>query len=85
MDPWEFVSCKNKLQHLQEVSNWGTVQTFLGAGNSNISIFHRDPWGGEDEPILTNIFFNWVVQPPTRYLLMGVWHFDDCIFLGGFV
>ena len=22
---------------------------------------------GEDEPILTSIFFKWVVQPPTRY------------------
>jgi len=40
---------------------------------------------GEDEPILTNIFSNSVVQPPTSYLLMGVWPFDDCIFLGGFV
>ena len=26
---------------------------------------------GEDEPILTSIFFNWVVQPPTSYTFPG--------------
>ena len=43
----------------------------LGGGNSNIlkilPIFYFTPFFGEDEPILTNIFFKWVGhQPPTR-------------------
>ena len=42
------------------------INLHLGGGNSNIfGIF--TPKLGEDEPILTGIFFNWVVQPPARY------------------
>ena len=35
----------------------------LGGG---FKYFFFLPPFGEDEPILTSIFFNWVVQPPTR-------------------
>ena len=35
-----------------------------------LKYFLSSPLFGEDEPILTSIFFRWVVQPPT-YLYMG--------------
>ena len=33
--------------------------------------FLFSPLFGEDEPILTSIFFKWVVQPPTRSMFRG--------------
>ena len=38
----------------------------FGGGNSNIFYFH--PILGEDEPNLTHIFSDGLVQPPTRNL-----------------
>ena len=35
---------------------------YLGGG---FKYFSCSPLFGEDEPILTSIFFRWVVQPPT--------------------
>ena len=47
-----------------ELPNVFLLFIHLGGGNSNIfGIF--TPNLGEDEPILTSIFFRWVVQPPT--------------------
>ena len=43
----------------------GSIYGYLGGG---FKYFLFSPLFGEDEPILTNIFFRWVVQPPTRYI-----------------
>ena len=42
----------------------GSIYGYLGGG---FKYFLFSPLFGEDEPILTSIFFRWVVQPPTRY------------------
>ena len=53
---------------------------YLGGGNSNIVYFHL--YLGKI-PILTIIFFKWVVQPPTRYasqLLQALVHHKKVCF-----
>ena len=56
---------------LQRRHAWRVVQCLdhLGGGNSNI--FLCSPLFGEDELILTFIFFKGVVQPPTSHVFFS--------------
>ena len=44
---------------------WESI--FQKCCNSQLIFFIFAPKIGEDEPILTSIFFKWVVQPPTSF------------------
>ena len=60
--------------HVVSVVGWGTDPE-EGQGKSHslsrwwqLKYVLFSPLFGEDEPILTSIFFRWVVQPPTSYI-----------------